>query len=339
MRRCAVRPDRREVLWWLCLPVIPLGGLDPIRGEIVKAFVVLGPGREASSKLVSKLQHTCAGRPRPTSTPHAIEFVAALPKTITGKIRRGDLKQVEISRQGAAMGMRPPGQGASSMQADPPTPATVHDTIQRHWTGRAARYDDDPDHALHSEAQRQAWLALLQRWTGAEPLDVLDVGCGTAFLALQLAGLGHRAVGVDGVEAMLNVARAKASQAGLTIDFRLADAAALPFAPASFDLVVERHVLWTMPNPTAALADWVRVLRPGGRLILIEVHGRGSRHADYETIRSALPLVSGRPATEITPLVEAAGLADPVVEPLTDEVLWGGPGENPRYALSAQKPS
>src|SRR4051812_41014900 len=126
------------------------------------------------------------------------------------------------------------------MQADPPTPATVRDTIQRHWTGRAARYDDDPDHGLHSAAQRQAWLALLQRWTGSEPLDALDVGCGTAFLALQLAGLGHRAVGVDGVGAMLNVARAKARQAGLVIDFRLADAAALPFAPACFDLVIER---------------------------------------------------------------------------------------------------
>src|SRR5215211_4287920 len=106
-------------------------------------------------------------------------------------------------------------QGAPSMQADPLSPAIVQETILRHWTDRAATFDDDPDHGLHSEAQRQAWLALLQRWAGPELLDALDVGCGTGFLALQRAGLGHRAVGIDGAEAMLTLARAKASQAGL----------------------------------------------------------------------------------------------------------------------------
>jgi ubiquinone/menaquinone biosynthesis C-methylase UbiE len=224
------------------------------------------------------------------------------------------------------------------MPAEPLTPALVNDTIHRHWTGRAATYDDDTIHGLHGEAQRQAWRALIERWAGAAPIDALDVGCGTGFLALQLAGLGHRVVGVDSAEAMLIVARAKASQDGLAIDLRLADAAALPFALASFDLVIERHVLWTMPDPAGSLADWARVLRPGGRLILIEDYGRVSRHADYETIRSALPLVSGQPVTKIIPLVEAAGLTDPSVEPLTDEVLWGGPAENPRYALAARKP-
>jgi ubiquinone/menaquinone biosynthesis C-methylase UbiE len=112
---------------------------------------------------------------------------------------------------------------------------------------------------------------------GAEPLDELDVGCGTGFLALQLAGLGHHIVGVDGAEAMLILARAKASQAGLTIDFWLADADKLPFAPGSFDLIIERQVLWTLPDPAAALAEWARVLRLGERLILIEHPGPGPR--------------------------------------------------------------
>src|ERR1051325_3059461 len=155
------------------------------------------------------------------------------------------------------------------MPAEPLTPALVQDTIRRRWTGRAAAYDKDTDHGLHSEAQREAWLALIRRWAGTELSDVLDVGCATGFLALQLAGLGHRTTAVDGVEAMLTVARAKAHQAELAVDFRLADAAALPFAPASFDLVIERHVLWTLPDPSAALTDWARVLRPGGRLVLI----------------------------------------------------------------------
>jgi ubiquinone/menaquinone biosynthesis C-methylase UbiE len=226
------------------------------------------------------------------------------------------------------------------MQAEPLTLAIVRDTIRRHWTDRAATYDDNAVRSLHSEAQREAWLTLIQRWAGAEPLDALDVGCGTGFLALQLAELGHRAVGVDGAEAMLTLARAKASQAGLEIEFRLADAAELPFAPASFDLIIERHVLWTLPNPAAALAEWARVLRPGGRLILIEHPGRGpgtTSLADYAPISSALPLVDGRSA-EVAPAVEASGLVNPFVELLTDEVLWGGPQARERYALSARKP-
>jgi ubiquinone/menaquinone biosynthesis C-methylase UbiE len=233
------------------------------------------------------------------------------------------------------------------MPDEPLNAGIVRETIHRHWTVRAATYDDDAVHGLQTEAQRQAWLALIQRWTGATPLDALDVGCGTGFLALQLAALGHRVAGIDGAEAMLTVARAKARQAGLAIDFRLGDAGALPCAPASFDLVIERHVLWTMLDPAVALADWARVLRPAGRLILIEDYGRGSpstdekvaRHVDYDPISSALPLVSGPPAAAIIPLIAAAGLTDPSVEPLTDAVLWGGEAINPRYALSARKAS
>jgi ubiquinone/menaquinone biosynthesis C-methylase UbiE len=227
------------------------------------------------------------------------------------------------------------------MTAEPFDPAIVRETIHRHWSGRAATYDNDTDHGLHSAAQRQAWLALIRRWAGPEPLDALDVGCATGFLALHLAELGHRVTAVDAAEAMLTVARAKASQAGLAIDFRLADAAELPFAPASFDLVIERHVLWTLPDPPAALAAWARVLRPGGRLVLIEVQQRNadreSGRTDYAPISRALPLLYST-TTEIAPLVEAAGLTELVVEPLTDEVLWGGRPENARSALSARKP-
>jgi ubiquinone/menaquinone biosynthesis C-methylase UbiE len=136
---------------------------------------------------------------------------------------------------------------------------------------------------------------------------------------------------------MLALARGKASQAGLAIDFRLADAAELPFAAASFDPVIERHLLWTLPDPAGSLAEWARVLRPGGRLILIEVQNRRLR-ADHAPLNSALPLVDNTAAAEIAPLVEVTGLADLFVEPLTNDVLWGGRLPRERYALLARKP-
>jgi hypothetical protein len=83
------------------------------------------------------------------------------------------------------------------------------------------------------------------------------------------------------------------------------------------------------------------VLRPGGRLILIQVRDRSTRRElerpDYAPITSALPLLYST-AADVTPLVEATGLAELGVELLTDEALWGEPPENARYALSARKP-
>lgn len=68
---------------------------DPIRGEIVKAFVVLAPGAEPSPALAAELQEHTKHVTAPYKYPRAIEFVAELPKTISGKIRRVDLRERE----------------------------------------------------------------------------------------------------------------------------------------------------------------------------------------------------------------------------------------------------
>ena len=232
-----------------------------------------------------------------------------------------------------------------SLWARRPTadPSAIKEVVRQHWAGRAATFDQAPNHGLHSAEQRTAWLARLRGWAGDRPLDALDVGCGTGFLALLLAELGHRVVGVDAADEMLDLARAKAEAAGLAIDLRRSDADGLPFAEASFDLVVERHVLWTLPDPVASLREWARVLRPGGRVVLIEGDWRSGDLAatagDYQSIKDALPLYGGRPAADLAEIVGAAGLGPPIVEPLQDPVLWGETPTRERYALLAQKPA
>ncbi len=74
------------------------GSPDPIRGQIVKAFVVLAPGFEPSPALVSELQEHVKRLTAPYKYPREIEFIAELPKTISGKIRRVDLRQRELNR-------------------------------------------------------------------------------------------------------------------------------------------------------------------------------------------------------------------------------------------------
>jgi ubiquinone/menaquinone biosynthesis C-methylase UbiE len=212
----------------------------------------------------------------------------------------------------------------TSGQAD-----VVKQQVAAHWGKRAAHFDEDFGHSIRTEAERAAWdrildLALPRRST----LDALDAGCGTGFLSFELAGRGHRVTGIDFAPAMLAEARRKAAERGVSIRFEEGDAEQLPFAPGSFDLVVSRHVLWTLPHPEAAIDEWIRVLRPGGRLAVIDgqfdpgflVHQReNARTSDeYAAIGDQLPFLGGRPRHEIETLLEAHGLVNVGSDPVLD---------------------
>ena len=75
-----------------------IGKPDELRGEIVMAFITLAPGFEASDKLAKEIQEFVKQQTAPYKYPRAIEFRDALPKTISGKIRRVELR--EETRQG-----------------------------------------------------------------------------------------------------------------------------------------------------------------------------------------------------------------------------------------------
>jgi len=78
-----------------------VGSPDPDRGNVVKAFVVLRPGYEPGDALIAELQAHCKAVTAPYKYPREIEFVAELPKTRSGKIRRVELRQLELQRKGA----------------------------------------------------------------------------------------------------------------------------------------------------------------------------------------------------------------------------------------------
>src|SRR5437763_5475884 len=118
----------------------------------------------------------------------------------------------------------------------------ITEVIRHHWDRKASTFDDEIGHSLVSDEQRHAWLDLLSRLAGREPRCVLDVGCGTGFLALRFAELGHAVTGIDLSPQMIDRARKKAEQTAQQINFRVGDAAALDCADETFDLVVARHV-------------------------------------------------------------------------------------------------
>jgi ubiquinone/menaquinone biosynthesis C-methylase UbiE len=212
--------------------------------------------------------------------------------------------------------------------------------VAAHWGRRAAHFDEDFGHSIRTPEERAAWDRVFAlAMGGRQALDALDIGCGTGFLSLELAARGHRVTGIDFAPAMLALAKEKAAEAGAAIRFEEADAENLPFAPASFDLVITRHVLWTLPHPEAAIDEWMRVLRPGGRLAVIDSHAispesatSARRSDEYAPVSDRLPFLMGKPQQEIEALFRAHGLVDVGGDPLADVIL----AQNQRAATEGE---
>jgi len=136
--------------------------------------------------------------------------------------------------------------------------------IRRFYSGFAPRYDRKIariDRLLFADAR--AWVC--SRATG----DVLEIGVGTG-LNLALYRPDVRLSGIDLSPEMLELARARALALGREVRLSIGDAQALEFEDQSFDTAVFSLSLCTIPDDRRAIAEAHRVLRPGGRLVLVE---------------------------------------------------------------------
>lgn len=132
-------------------------------------------------------------------------------------------------------------------------------------------------------------------------MDVLDVACGTGNLAIPAARAGASLSGVDIAENLIVQARERAAAENLQADFRVGDAEQLPFADASFDVVVSMYGAMFAPRPEVVAAELARVCRPGGMIAMANWTPEGFVGKSFA--------VTGR-------------LAPPPVE-LPKPVLWG----------------
>lgn len=192
----------------------------------------------------------------------------------------------------------------------------------RVWDHEAETFDDAPDHGLRSPVARRAWADLLLPLVAEDSARVADLGCGTGTLSILLAEHGHRVSGVDFSPRMVELARAKSAGAGVDATFLEADASEPPLPAGAFNAVLSRHVLWAMPDPAAALRNWIALLRPGGLIVLVE----GRWHTGV-----------GLSAVDARDLVEAADLSQIEMRRLDDPQLWGGEISDERYLLTARR--
>ncbi|MEZ4867171.1 MAG: class I SAM-dependent methyltransferase [Caldilineaceae bacterium] len=191
--------------------------------------------------------------------------------------------------------------------------------IQQYWDVAAATFDQEADHGLREPGVRRAWHKLLAEWLPTAPARVLDIGCGTGSLSLLLAEQGYRVTGIDLSPRMIEQAERKATAAGQMITWHVMEASNPRFAQHHFDLLLCRHLLWALPEPEQVLARWSRLLRPHGRLILIE----GFWHTGGLHLHQ---VVEALPPTRTTCVTQDLS---------AQAALWGGPVQDERYLVTA----
>ena len=148
---------------------------------------------------------------------------------------------------------------------------SLKDEIKAYWSARAETFDMQPGHEIFSEAERAAWHELILMHLGeGKSRKALDLASGTGVVSHLLDDLGFSVTGIDWAEPMLERARAKARSRGRTIRFLMGDAENTMEADASYDVITNRHLVWTLVDPKAAFAEWHRVLKPGGKLLIID---------------------------------------------------------------------
>lgn len=142
--------------------------------------------------------------------------------------------------------------------------------ISNYWDTRAEGYSISIHKQLAGQECQKFAEILRTAAPAGKPLNCLDLGCGPGFFSILLAQEGHQVTAVDCSEGMLEKARANFREVGVVVDTLKGDVQALPFADHSFDYIVSRNLVWNLERPAAAYAEWMRILRPGGKILVVD---------------------------------------------------------------------
>lgn len=154
--------------------------------------------------------------------------------------------------------------------------------ITAYWNERASAYSCGVCEELGGE-KCEEWArelhehsrdAMLRAHGESRAPRMLDLGCGPGFFSILFARMGCAVDAIDASEGMLAQAQSNVNRANVdeSVSFHQGDMGRLPFENASFDIIACRNVTWLLRDPSAAYAEWMRVLRPGGKLLIFDAN-------------------------------------------------------------------
>jgi len=223
---------------------------------------------------------------------------------------------------------------------------TLRDEIREYWSKRAASFDEQPGHGISDGAEKRAWLKMLQTQLGnANGRNALDLACGTGEISHLLHDFGLNVTGLDWADAMLEIARQKAGHRKSGIRFLAGDVEDTREPAASYDIIVTRHLVWTLVDPNAAFDHWFSLLKSGGTLLIVDgdfvnntlrqkllkwlarktAKGRNSQGSQemtdtHKSILSRVYFSKGAKAEKVTDMLHRAGFQDISVQTNLSEI-------------------
>ncbi|MBO7701219.1 MAG: class I SAM-dependent methyltransferase [Eubacteriaceae bacterium] len=148
----------------------------------------------------------------------------------------------------------------------------IQDEINAFWSEASDNFNDYVVDEFKTDRPAE-WLKKIEsNAPAARPLKVLDAGCGPGFFSVLLTRAGHDVTGIDGSERMLSHARENAETFGVHPKLILGDFGSLDFSDDSFDLIVCRNVTHIIREHLKVYAEWFRVLKPGGVLLIFDAN-------------------------------------------------------------------
>jgi ubiquinone/menaquinone biosynthesis C-methylase UbiE len=161
--------------------------------------------------------------------------------------------------------------------------------IGDYWTKRSEKFNESRIQEIE-DGDYLFWINKLNEnmEPGNKKFKVLDCGCGPGLYSILLGREGHYITAIDYADGMVEKTRENLRELHIPAIVKKMDAHNLEFENDTFDLVVSRNMLWTVADPAKVYSEWLRVLRPGGRMIIFDGnYTNGHHNKDYQFKKSA----------------------------------------------------